>query len=54
MIHHAFHRGGRPIVTMAKSWRTSCKKAGVRARLMHDLRRTAGTSSALGFPARWP
>jgi integrase len=41
MIHHAFHRGGRPIVTMAKSWRTSCKKAGVRARLLHDLRRTA-------------
>ncbi len=26
---------------MAKSWRIPCKKAGVPARLLHDLRRTA-------------
>jgi integrase len=39
VIQHVFHRSGRPIVTMAKSWKTACRKAGVPGRLL--LRRGA-------------
>jgi integrase len=41
VIPHVFHRSGRRIVTMAKSWRTACTRAGVPGRLLHDLRRSA-------------
>jgi len=41
IIPQVFHRGGRPIRSMTKAWRTACKRAGVPGRLLHDLRRTA-------------
>jgi integrase len=41
IIPWVFHRGGRPIRSMAKGWRAACKKAGAPGRLLHDLRRTA-------------
>ena len=36
-----FHRGGRRIGDIRKSWDNACRKAGVGERLFHDLRRTA-------------
>jgi integrase len=36
-----FHRKGKPIGRIDRSWETACKKAGVPGRLFHDLRRTA-------------
>jgi integrase len=41
IIPWVFHRGGRPIKSMAKSWRTACRKAGIPGRILHDFRRTA-------------
>jgi integrase len=41
IIPLVFHRSGRPIKSMAKAWRTACKRAGVPGKLLHDLRRTA-------------
>ena len=41
----ATHRGGpkepRPILTITKSWKSACLKAGLPGRIPHDLRRTA-------------
>jgi integrase len=36
-----FHRSGQRIKTFIKAWRTACRRAGVKGRLVHDLRRTA-------------
>ncbi len=36
-----FHRSGRRIKTFIRSWRAACRRAGVKGRLVHDLRRTA-------------
>jgi integrase len=36
-----FHRNGKPVGEMRKSWATACKKAGCPGRLFHDLRRSA-------------
>ena len=41
IIPHVFHRKGRPIKAMRRSWKTACKNAGVPGRLLHDLRRSA-------------
>lgn len=41
IIPWVFHRSGRPIRSMAKSWRTACRVAGIPGRLLHDLRRSA-------------
>jgi integrase len=41
IIPVVFHRSGRPIKSMAKSWRAACRGAGVPGRLLHDLRRSA-------------
>jgi len=41
VVPYVFHRRGQPMRSMAKSWRTACKDAGVPGRLVHDLRRTA-------------
>ncbi|MBI2215901.1 MAG: site-specific integrase [Candidatus Rokubacteria bacterium] len=41
IIPSVFHRGGRPIRSMTKSWRSACRKAGIPGRLLHDFRRTA-------------
>jgi len=38
-------RGGekkpQPIISLAKAWKTACRRAGCPGRLLHDLRRTA-------------
>ncbi len=36
-----FHRNGRPIAEIRKTWRSACEAAGLPGRLFHDLRRTA-------------
>jgi integrase len=41
MCEFVFHRNGVPIVDFRKPWKEGCKKANVRGRLFHDLRRTA-------------
>ena len=41
IIPHVFHRKGKPIGQMRRSWKTACKNAGVPGRLLHDLRRSA-------------
>ena len=41
IIPWVFHRSGRPIKSMARAWRTACRKAGVPGRVLHDFRRTA-------------
>jgi integrase len=41
MVDLIFHLNGHQITDFRKSWRTSCKKAGVAGILFHDLRRSA-------------
>jgi len=41
IIPWMFHRSGRPIRQMRRSWKTACKNAGLPGRLLHDLRRSA-------------
>jgi len=41
IIPWVFHRNGRPIRQMRRSWKTACKKAGLPGHLPHDLRRSA-------------
>lgn len=41
IIAQVFHRAGRPLKSMTKSWRSACKKAGIPGRILHDFRRTA-------------
>jgi integrase len=41
IIAPIFHRGGRPIRGMRRSWRSACRKAGVPGLILHDLRRSA-------------
>jgi integrase len=36
-----FHRAGRPMGEFRKRWKTACKAAGIKGRLVYDLRRTA-------------
>ena len=36
-----FNRNGRKIGRYDKMWKTACRKAGLRGKLFHDLRRTA-------------
>jgi integrase len=36
-----FHRRGKRIKSFRTAWNNACKKAGLRGRLVHDLRRTA-------------
>lgn len=36
-----FHRDGRPVALFRKSWASACKRAGLGAVLVHDLRRCA-------------
>jgi integrase len=37
---YVFHRDGKPIQEFRKSWASACKKAGLKGRLFHDLRRS--------------
>ena len=39
MVPFVFHRKGEPLRSMAKSWRSACKAAGVPGGMLHDLRR---------------
>jgi len=41
IIAHVFHRNGEPIRSYAKAWNAACEAAGLKGRLVHDLRRTA-------------
>jgi integrase len=41
IIPVVFHRRGRPIRAMRRSWASACKKAGVPGPILHDLRRSA-------------
>jgi integrase len=41
IIAHVFHRGGEPIRTFRRAWKTACKAAGCPGMLRHDFRRTA-------------
>ena len=41
IIPYVFHRRGRRLKYMRRSWKTACKDAGVPGRLLHDLRRSA-------------
>ena len=41
IIPWVFHRGGKPIMSFRRSWRTACKDAGQPGRIPHDFRRTA-------------
>jgi integrase len=41
IIPWVFHRGGQPIKTLRRLWKTACRRAGVPGRLIHDFRRTA-------------
>ncbi len=41
IIPFVFHRNGRPIKTMRRSWASACRKAGVPGLILHDLRRSA-------------
>ncbi len=36
-----FHRAGAPVGDFRKVWASACRKAGLKGRLFHDLRRTA-------------
>ena len=51
-----FHRGGQPVGSFKKAWKTACKAAGVDGTLYHDLRRScvknltdAGVRSSLAM-----
>jgi integrase len=41
IIPWLFHRGGKPIKSFTRSWRTACKRAGIPGKIPHDFRRTA-------------
>ena len=41
IIPFVFHRNGRPMKTMRRSWGSACRKAGVPGLILHDLRRSA-------------
>ena len=41
IIPWVFHRTGRPIRDLYKSWRAACQEAGCPGRIPHDFRRTA-------------
>lgn len=41
IVPWVFHRDGRPVAYIKKSWRSACRAAGLEGRLFHDLRRTA-------------
>ena len=41
IIPWVFHRSGRRIKSMDKSWRSACRRSGLAGRLPHDLRRSA-------------
>jgi integrase len=41
IIAEVFHRAGRPIRTMRRSWASACRKAGTPGLILHDLRRSA-------------
>ena len=38
---YVFHRNGRRIKSLRKSWALACEAAGLPGRLPHDLRRSA-------------
>jgi len=41
VIPHVFHREGRPVRNMYKSWQKACDRVGVPAAWLHDMRRSA-------------
>lgn len=41
IITWVFHRKGKPIREMKRAWKTTCTKARLPGRLIHDFRRTA-------------
>src|SRR5262249_31477775 len=41
IIAHVFHRYGKPIKSLRRSWLTACRRAGRPGLLLHDLRRSA-------------
>jgi integrase len=41
IIAEVFHRLGRPLKAMRRSWASACRKAGVPGLILHDLRRSA-------------
>lgn len=41
IIRYVFHRNGKPIASCVRAWKSACKAAGLKGRLVHDLRRSA-------------
>jgi integrase len=41
IIASVFHRNGAPIRSYSRAWTAACEAAGLKGRLVHDLRRTA-------------
>jgi len=41
IVPFVFHRGGQPIRYFGDAWKSACKKVGLPALLVHDLRRSA-------------
>jgi integrase len=41
VVGRVFHRAGRPVGNIRKSWASACRRAGVPGLLLHDLRRSA-------------
>jgi integrase len=40
-VPYVFHRGGKPILSLRRAWRSACRAAGVPGAIPHDFRRTA-------------